>query len=164
LVLGIVLHVITAVRVTRKNRAARPTKYVKRRYRRSSPAARTMIFTGLIIFAFIAYHLAQFTLHWTNPEYGHMHDALGRHDVYSMVVMGFHNYAISALYIIAVALVCMHLTHGVPSFFQTLGLRHPKYTPLLNFLGIALALGLFVGFCSVPVSVMAHWIKPLGGM
>lgn len=164
LVVGIVLHVFMAIRSTMKNRAARPTKYVKRRYLRSSPAARTMIYSGLIIFAFICYHLAQFTLHWTNPEYGHMHDILGRHDVYSMVVMGFSNYGIVALYIIAVALVCMHLTHGVPSFFQTLGLRHPKYTPLLNFLGIGLALVLFVGFTSVPVSVMAHWIKPLGGM
>jgi len=160
LILGIVLHVGYALKLTVANRAARPVGYAKKQHLRATLAGRTMIITGLIVFFFLAYHIAHYTLLITNPSYQNLHDGLGRHDVYSMVVIGFNHYWISALYIIAVGLICFHLSHGFASFFQSLGLRHPKYTPFLKGLGVVLSLALFVGFVSVPVAVMANWVGP----
>ena len=164
LLLGFVLHVAFAIRLTARNRAARPVGYVKKKNLRSTVVGRTMILSGLIVLVFLAYHIAHYTLLVTNPEYQNLHDGLGRHDVYSMVVLGFSNYGISALYILGVTLICLHLGHGFPSFFQTLGLRHPKYTPLFQALGLGVAIILFVGFVSVPIAVMADWIGPAAGV
>ncbi len=162
LLLGIVVHVAVAMKLTAANRSARPVGYAKKKNLRSTAAGRTMILTGLIVFFFMAYHIAHYTLLLTNPEYKELTD-YGRHDVYNMVVLGFQNYVVSGLYIVAVALICFHLSHGFPSFFQSLGLRHPKYTPLFKTVGVLLALVLFVGFVSVPIAVMADWVGPVVG-
>jgi succinate dehydrogenase / fumarate reductase cytochrome b subunit len=160
LLLGILFHIGLAIRLRTLSASARPVKYVKRSYRKASPAGRAMLLSGLILLSFLAYHLAHYTLHLTNPEFAGLTDAQGRFDVYTMVIIGFQNKAIAALYIISVALVCMHLMHGIPSLFQTFGLRHPKYTPLLNKAGVGLAVILFIGFAVVPIGVMAGWVDP----
>jgi succinate dehydrogenase / fumarate reductase cytochrome b subunit len=162
LILMVLLHIGAAVLLVLENRAARPVPYAKTSRIVTGYAARTMAYSGLIIVAFVAYHLAHFTLLWTNPEFRTLHDAVGRHNVYDMVVTGFQNKAIAALYIIAVGLLCMHLSHGIPSFFQSLGLRHGKYTPAVELIGPVAAVLLFVGYVSVPISVMAGWIKLSG--
>lgn len=164
LLLGILFHVALAIKLAGRNRGARPVGYVKKKNLRSSAAGRTMILSGLVFGFFLAYHIAHYTLLVVHPEYQDMVDPLGRHDVYTMVIAGFSNKLVAGLYIGFVALVAMHLYHGVPSLFQTLGLRHPKYTPALRGAGVGLALVLFLGFAAVPVGVMAGWVEPIGGM
>ena len=84
-------------------------------------ASRTMMSSGLVILAFTIYHLLHFTLGITDPVNHHLTDAAGRHDVYSMVVLGFQNIYVSAAYIVAMLFLGLHLSHAASSIFQTLG-------------------------------------------
>jgi succinate dehydrogenase / fumarate reductase cytochrome b subunit len=163
LILIVLLHIFSAARLTRKNRAARPRGYAFTDYRAAGYASRTMVLSGLILFAFIAFHLAHYTLLWVDTGFQSFTDDMGRHDIYRMVVVGFSNYWVSALYVIAVGLLCSHLSHGIPSFFQSLGLRHPKYTPGVTASGPVIAVLIFAGFISVPIAVMAKWVTLAGG-
>lgn len=164
LALGILFHIVLALRLKARSSAARPVGYVKKKSLRTSAAGRAMILSGLALGAFLAYHIAHFTLLVVDTDYQTLVDYAGRHDVYSMVVLGFSNVIVSSLYIVAVALVCAHLVHGLPSLFQTFGMRHPKYTPFLNRAGLTVAVLLFIGFAAVPVGVMAKWVGPAGGL
>ncbi len=158
LIAVVLLHIGSAIGLTMKNRAARPVSYAYNDHVVTSYAARTMVMSGMIIFAFIAFHLAHYTFLWVDTAYQGYTDALGRHDVYKMVTEGFSNYAVSAFYIVAVFLLCSHLSHGIPSFFQTLGLRHPKYQPVIEKSGPVIAGLLFLGYVSVPIGVIAGWV------
>lgn len=159
LVVILVGHVGTAVILVRANAAARPTKYAVQRYRRTSFAARTMALTGLVVLAFIVYHLMHFTLGWIQPDYFHLPDDKGRPDAYSMFVMGFKNVPILISYIVAVTLLCLHLTHGASSWLQSLGLRHRKYDRILDNVGPVLAVILIVGYLAPPLAVAFNIIK-----
>ncbi len=90
----LVLHIFLGVMLTLENWQARPEGYAVRKYRRSTFSSRTMIFSGLVILAFIIYHLLHFTFLVTNPGVSHLVDEAGRHDVYSMVVLSFRNFFI----------------------------------------------------------------------
>jgi succinate dehydrogenase / fumarate reductase cytochrome b subunit len=79
--------------------------------------------------------------------------------VYDNVVYGFQNYAISAFYIFAMALLCTHIYHGAWSMFQSLGVNHPRYTPLLRKFAAFMAAVIFIGNVSIPVSVMLGIVK-----
>jgi len=163
LTLIVLVHVISAVRLARANRAARPVGYAHTDYRAASYASRTMVVSGLILFGFIAFHLAHYTLLWVDTGFQSFTDEMGRHDIYHMVIVGFSNYGISALYIVTVGLLCAHLSHGIPSFFQSLGVRHRRITPFIEKAGPILAWLIFLGFISVPIAIMAKWITLPGG-
>jgi succinate dehydrogenase / fumarate reductase cytochrome b subunit len=163
LILAALLHIAAAVRLVVLNRAARRDRYVRRNYVWTGYAARTMAWSGVIILAFVLFHLAHFTFLWVRPELTNHLDHYGRHDVYRMVVTSFRDPIVVGTYIVAVALLCMHLSHGIQSTFQSLGLRHPKYTPVIERLGPALAVLLFAGYAIVPVAAIAGWLKLPGG-
>jgi succinate dehydrogenase cytochrome b subunit len=153
-----VLHIISALQLAAENRAARP-----QRYEESKPiatlASRTILVSGLIIFAFIVYHLMHFTLGVTNPDFMDLHDAQGRHDVYAMVVEGFRNPYVSAFYIISMGLLCLHLSHGVSSLFQSLGIRRKATLAAFNSFARIAAIVIFIGNCSIPISILAGLVK-----
>ena len=121
--------------------------------------------SGSILFAFIVFHVLHYTVRLTHPEYNQIeHYVLAEsqkhvHDVYTMIIMGFEVKWISALYIISMALLCLHLTHGVSSIFQTLGLRNSSWKPRLDALATSYGWIVFVGFVSVPISVLAGVVK-----
>ncbi len=152
-------HVATAVVLVRANAAARPTKYAVQRYRRTTFAARTMALTGMVVLAFIVYHLIHFTFGWIQPEYFHLPDDKGRADAYTMFVMGFKSVPILISYLIAVTLLCLHLAHGASSWLQSLGLKHPKYDRVLEKVGPALAAVLIIGYLAPPLAVAFNIIK-----
>lgn len=158
LLLILVLHVAAAVVLVRENVAARPQKYAVQKYRRTSFAARTMALTGLVIVAFIVYHLMHFTLGWVQPDYFHEYDAAGRHDAYGMFVMGFRSTPILISYLVMVGLLCLHLAHGASSWLQTLGWKHPKYDRVLERIGPVLAVILIVGYYAPPLAIAFHAI------
>src|SRR2546426_5597300 len=85
-----VLHIVSALQLAAENRASRPQAYAEGKPI-ATLASRTILVSGLIIFAFIVYHLMHFTFGVTNPDLMELHDAMGRHDVYTMVVEGFRN-------------------------------------------------------------------------
>ena len=152
LVAVLAIHIIVALGLVAKNRAARPTRYAKYTPVVSSAAGRAMAFTGLAVFAFIAFHILHFTLGQVQPRYFHVPDPQGRWDAYSMYIHGFQNPGIYAVYLVGIALLAMHLGHGAASWLQSLGLRHPKYPT--DRLGPALAVVLFVGYMIPPTAVL----------
>lgn len=148
-----IIHVASAIALARANSAARPQKYAVYRTRKTSIFARSMTMTGLVILAFIIYHLAHFTFGWVQPASFHTLDAQGRYDAYSMFVIGFQNVGILISYLVAVTLLSFHLTHGASSWLQSFGWRHPKYDAVLTRLGPVLGLALSVGYAAPPIAV-----------
>jgi succinate dehydrogenase / fumarate reductase cytochrome b subunit len=165
LIAMVVTHIVTAIALTIENAAARPVEYAVKSYKEATYASRTMKVSGIIVLAFLGYHLAHFTLLVTHPEYHHLLDAQGRHDVYSMVVMGFQNPWISGFYILGTFLLGMHLSHGIYSLFQSLGFQTIALRNRIRPAAIAAGWLLFLGFASIPLGVLAGIIRlPAGGM
>ena len=156
----LIVHVILAIGLVAKNRAARPVAYAVYRPVTSSAAGRTMIYTGLVVFAFLAFHILHFTIGQVQPGFFHVMDPKDRYDAYSMYVHGFKNPGIYAVYFLGILLLATHLGHGASSWLQTLGLRHPKYP--VDKLGRIVAAVLFVGYMTPPTAVLVGVIK-LGG-
>jgi succinate dehydrogenase / fumarate reductase cytochrome b subunit len=114
------LHVATAFRLVQANKAARPTPYVKKVDACTTYAARTMWVSGLIVLAFVLYHLAHFTVRVTGEGFDGPDYLLegGGHDVYAMVVDGFSVWWVAAIYIVANILLGLHISHGASSAFS----------------------------------------------
>jgi succinate dehydrogenase / fumarate reductase cytochrome b subunit len=85
--------------------------------------------------------------------------ALNAPDVRQNVIHGFQNYAVSAFYIAAMILLCMHLYHGAWSMFQSLGFSHPRYTPVVKKGAAVAAILIAIGNCSIPIAVLAGLLK-----
>jgi succinate dehydrogenase / fumarate reductase cytochrome b subunit len=154
LLLAVILHVTSSVQLWNQNRAARPISYVKKNDVPASYAARTMIWSGPIVGAFIVFHILHLTVGVVLP----LEDVGGNAvtpDVYHNVISGFQNYAVSGFYILAMILLCMHLYHGLWSMFQSMGINHPRYTPLLKKGAAIVAILIAIGNCSIPIAVMA---------
>ncbi len=154
-ILGLFLiHVAAALKVNAANRAARPDTYHFRATVQTGIAARTMLLGGLLILAFLVYHVLHFTLGVTDPENFHFTDPQGRHDVYSMVVLGFRQWPVATSYIVAQILLGMHISHGASSAFQTLGVTHPRLQWLKTGLGPFLGTLVVLGNVSMPLACL----------
>lgn len=155
----VAVHIAASVRLTVINKAARPVKYHRFKPIASPFYARVMPWTGLIVLAFIVYHLLHFTLGTILHDYHSlmqtMPDGTVRHDVYSMVVRSFQLPVVAISYIVAMALLCMHLAHGVSSMFQSVGLNHPKYNSIIHNAGPVFAAVIFIGNSSIPIAILA---------
>ena len=158
-------HIVMALGLTRTKRAARSTPYAVKRRVQLGYAARTVLTSGLVIWAFVAYHLMHFTLGVTDPALYQLTDAQGRHDVYSMVVYGFQNLYVASAYIIAMLLLGAHLIHGTSSLWQSLGFNYPNLSRVLFYGGRLVTAAIIGGFISIPVSVQLGWLTlPVGGL
>jgi succinate dehydrogenase / fumarate reductase cytochrome b subunit len=151
LLVAVALHIIAATQLWLQNRAARPIGYVKKADLPASYAARTMIWSGPIVGAFVIFHV----LHLTAGKVLELRE-LGPNmpDVRYNVITGFSNPWISGFYILAMILLCLHLYHGMWSMFQSLGISHPRYTPLVKKAAAVLAIAVAVGNCSIPIAVL----------
>lgn len=157
LLLLLVVHMVTAIGLVAKNRAARPVGYTKYRAAVTSPMARTMAWTGLAIFAFLAFHILHFTIGMVQPGSFHHLDPQGRYDAYGMFVAGFQNVGIYAVYAVGMLLLASHLGHGAASWLQSLGWRHPRYPT--DRLGKPLAVFLALGYLIPPTAVLVGIIR-----
>ena len=164
LLLCLILHVWTSIRLKFLNMSARPVPYAKKQWIKASLTSRTMLLSGVTIFTFVVYHVMHFTLGTTNPEHFHFLDPSGKHDVYSMVILGFQQLPISITYFIAMILVGFHLNHAIGSMFQTLGVSHPKYDTLIERGSAVLSVILVIGFLSVPIGVLSVLLKLPAGV
>ncbi len=160
LLLIIGLHIWSAVRLTALNSAARPVGYVANQHHSaSSYASRTMIWSGAIVLAFLIYHLLHFTIGFIQPDHFLLKTAAGHHDAYRMALLGFQHPIVTGFYVFAQVLLAMHLSHGVSSFFQTMGWNNGKYQALWKQAGPVISVVLFLGFLSVPIGVLLGIIK-----
>lgn len=168
LLAALVLHIITSIRLKVHNNSSTPVKYAVKRYVKAKLTSRTMIWTGLMILAFVVYHIMHFTLHITNPQDvfpqnytpdNAVSDVLmARTDVFTMVVLGFQNIGISIAYIIAVILVGFHLNHAIQSMFQTLGWNHPRYFDRVVSGSVTLSVLVVLCLISIPISIMLNLV------
>ncbi len=159
LLITVLVHIGVSLGLALENKKARPVPYAKKDTVQASLASRTMVLTGLIILLFIVYHLLHFTFGVTNPEFAHLVDLKGRDDVYSMVVLSFQNYWISGTYVLAMFFLCVHLSHGLASFPQSLGLNNEKLMPIFKIAARVLALAIFVGNSSIPLAILLGIVK-----
>ena len=161
LLLTVILHIYFTILLTIENRRARPKRYKAKEHVKATWASRHMAISGLVVLAFIIFHLLHFTAHKFNPQFPLLkNDPLNRYDVYSMMVYGFQNVWVSAFYIFSLFLLTLHLTHGSSSFFQSLGLNNKRLTPRLAIGGRVFAWLLFIGYSAIPVAIMLGYIKP----
>jgi succinate dehydrogenase / fumarate reductase cytochrome b subunit len=156
LLVAVLLHIWSSFELWSLQRAARPIAYVKKANLHSTYASRTMKWSGPILLAFIIFHLLHLTFGTVHPG-----GPFEEHNVYNNVVTGFQVWPVSLFYIIAMIMLCYHLYHGLWSMFQSLGLSHPVYTPWLRLFAKVVAILIAVGNISIPVAVLAGFIKPV---
>ena len=155
LLAAFVLHIAAGVRLSYLNKKAKPKGYQVKDPVDSSFSSRSMALSGLVVLAFVLYHLAHLTFRLTHSEFAQ----LGPYDVYSMLLLSFSSAYVTSFYCIGVILLMVHLNHGLWSLFQTLGFNHPKYNATIRSTGIGLSVALALGFLSVPVSIFFGIIK-----
>ncbi|MFP4157203.1 MAG: succinate dehydrogenase cytochrome b subunit [Opitutales bacterium] len=189
------IHIWAAVMLTLDNRKARPENYAKDSVVQATYASRTMRMSGVILLAFIIFHLAHYTARVVpGKEYdkqivgtleGEAYSApvmvplvkggeqaikngkpVQTFNVNDMMVAGFQVWWVSGFYILATGLLCMHLSHGVSSMFQTLGLRNKDWRKRLDVFAVAYGWIVFLGFAIIPLAVMGGFVKmdPSGGL
>lgn len=164
LLILVLLHIWAAIKLSAENRAARPQGYGKYRPVGSSYASRTMLVSGLLVLCFIIYHLLHFTaqvpgINFTGKNFVSLEDAKHHHDVYRMMVLGFSQPLVSIFYIICMTLLCLHLSHGVSSMFQSLGWKNRKYATFIDRFAWVAAGILVIGYSSIPLAVLFGVIK-----
>ena len=159
LLLFVGIHLWASISLTLENRAARGARYEVKEVVDATLASRTMIWSGLIIVAFVAFHLAHYTLMVVHPEFRDLRDANGWHDIYRMMVIGFSNYWVSGFYVLSIGLLCIHLSHGASAMFQSLGLNSAAYEAVIDRLANVAAVVIFVGYVSIPLAILMGGVK-----
>ena len=152
LLVSVVLHTWSSVQLSLIKKQARPVAYTKYRAIQSSWASRTMMLSGPIIAAFVVLHLLHLTTGTIHPQFVTLH-------AYENLVNGFLVVPFALTYIAVMIFIGFHLSHGVWSMFQSVGFSHQRYTPLIKKLAAAAAWILVAGFISVPVSVLAGFVR-----
>jgi len=147
------IHIVAAVQLASRRRAARPIGYAAGRESQvSTLASRTIRWGGALILVFLVYHILHFTL-------GTVHPSFVEGDPYHNVVAGFSNPLVVLFYEVALVAVGLHLYHGIWSSGRSLGLSSPSPQPLRRQLALALSLMVWAGFTIIPIAVYAGVIQ-----
>ncbi|GAB5559493.1 MAG: hypothetical protein SynsKO_11400 [Synoicihabitans sp.] len=177
------IHVWAAVVLTLESRAARgPESYGVKKWLKASVASRYMRLSGAVVFAFVIYHLAHFTIGIPGDadykgnldkvtlsqdvrEFGIPLATAGTevHDVYSMVFLGFASPLVSLFYIVAVSLLTVHLWHGCESLFQTFGWRNAKWATGLRQIVAVYCILYLLGNLAIPGAILSGIVEPAAG-
>ena len=147
LLVSVVLHIRAALSLYALKAAARPVPYEKKAHRASTLAARTMIYTGYALFAFIVYHILHFTVGVAHPDFV-------EGDVFHNVTTAFKNPLVAGVYIVAMGMLWLHLSHGIYSLTQSLGLSHPRYAARAKGVAAVFSLVVAAGFALVPLVIL----------
>lgn len=156
MITAVITHIWTGITLAAQNRAARPGYAVEATVQ-ASKASRTMIWTGLIIAAFIVFHIMHYTVK-NVYDYSSLTTELGEYgtspDVHTMMYLGFSHWYVSLFYVVATGLLMLHLSHGVSSMFQSIGMRNETWRTRLGYLACAYGWAVFLGFAAIPVYVL----------
>jgi succinate dehydrogenase / fumarate reductase, cytochrome b subunit len=155
---AIAVHIAYGVQITLENKAANPGAYAVKKQLKASFASENMIWTGLLLLAFICYHLLQFTIHGT-PDVVVGLDTANRPDVFRMVATSFSNALIAIIYMFAMIMLFLHLSHGIPSFLQTMGWNNEKTIPVFGTGGKVVSAVLMLAYISIPAAILVGLFK-----
>lgn len=142
------LHALAAYQLTTMAKAARPDGYAVRAPQVTTFAARTIRWGGVLLLAFIVFHLLHLTVGAVHPQFTHL-------DPYTNVRLGLAQPAVAAFYIVAMLALGLHLYHGGWAVVRTLGVARPSARPLKRTLSLVLAIVVAGGFIAIPVAAMA---------
>jgi succinate dehydrogenase / fumarate reductase, cytochrome b subunit len=154
LLICVTLHIVATVQLALLKKRARPVGYSAKKAIASSYASRTMYWSGPIVLAFVIFHLLHLTAGYIHPG-----AAFSEGDVYHNVVAGFQVWWVSVWYIFSIILLGLHLRHGIWSMFQSLGMNHPRHTPILKSAAWVIALVIVLGYISIPISILLGMVK-----
>jgi len=136
-------HVMTGVWLFYQNYNARPEKYaVKKTGGGRTIGSRTMPYTGLFLLVFVILHLNNFTFADKSQT-----------TIYEIVSNTFANPFYVMFYIVAMTVAAIHVSHGFWSAFQSLGINHSKYIPIIMVLSIVFAVVVGIGFGFLPIYI-----------
>jgi succinate dehydrogenase / fumarate reductase, cytochrome b subunit len=155
LIVAAILHIDAAYRLTVRARASRPRGYVKREPQATTWGARSMRWGGILLLAFIIFHLLHFTFgtaHPSAPNFQH-------ETVYRNVITGFPHLWLVLFYEVAMVALGLHLYHGIVAMVMSLGMSHPRFTPMWRTLATVLAVLVAAGFMVIPLAVYFRWIS-----
>jgi len=149
---SILLHIIQGLAIWRQNSNARKSRYAVNKSPNTDFASRNMAWLGIIIMVFLILHLWQF---WFQMKFGIL-DSEDYGDgpvknLYYPVAYAFKQWWYVVAYVLAMGVIGLHLKHGFQSSFQTLGLNHKKYTPIIKTLGLIYSVLVPLGFAIIPI-------------
>jgi succinate dehydrogenase / fumarate reductase, cytochrome b subunit len=154
------LHIITAAQLTALNKEARPVGYAGGEAYGSEWKSRYMLMSGIVILAFILYHLAHFTVRLPGingvGDFTQLKTLLHGDtvpDVYAMMILGFQVWWVSLFYLVAQALLFIHLGHGIASAFQSFGFRNHVWWPRIQLVAKVASVAIFLGYASIPAAI-----------
>ncbi len=154
-----ILHIGLAIQLSVRNHHARPTGYATRTYRQASVASRTMAMSGLVLLAFILFHLLHLTAGIVDPSSPDRLDAEGHRDVYAKLVHAFHNPVLVALYLVGQLGLGLHVSHAVSSSLQTLGMEHGAFNRLFKVAGPTVALLVVLANVSILLAIFLGVVR-----
>ena len=152
LLVSVVVHVVAAAQLAARARSARPTPYHRLEPQTSSAASRTMRWGGVAILLFLVYHILHFTTGQAHPDFIHLAP-------YHNVTTAFRVWWVAAIYVAAMVALAMHLYHGTWSMFQTLGIEHARVNVARRRLATVVAVLVPLAFVTVPIAVLAGFIR-----
>ncbi len=155
LMLGFALHIYKGFALTLQNNSKRPVKYAVSNANRSKWYSRSMGLLGTLLLIFLITHLSDFwvTSRFTDKITG------GETTLFDEMKVSFSNPLIVILYVLAMVSLAYHLLHGFQSAFQTLGLNHPRYTPLIKATGTIFSIVVPFVFALMPICMFFGCIK-----
>lgn len=155
-------HVISAMKLAGRNRAARPVRYDSWRARATTPHARLMLLTGIVVLLYIVYHVLHFTAEVVHHDLVDLTDPTGRRDVYNAFVSSFQNPAITTVYVLANIALASHLAHAMSSIFRTLGLAVGKWRKPLMSVGPIYGAVVGIGNVLMPLACLFGIVETQG--
>lgn len=156
LLLMFILHIVTAIQITRLNKAARPVGYKSYQTKggpsKANLSSRFMVVSGILLLAFLVLHIAHFK-YGSGISEGYVVDINGQQvrDLHRLVVETFQNPVYVVIYVFAMIMLAFHLRHGFWSAFQSLGTRRPHLIGLLQKVSVILAILISLGFMGIPI-------------
>jgi succinate dehydrogenase / fumarate reductase cytochrome b subunit len=178
LLVAVIIHIWAATVLTLENHAARDVSYGVTHTIQATLSSRLMRWTGVVVLAFLLYHLAHFTLGFvqsaTFKEHLQPYTMTGDYrvagfpvvkagaevlDVRTMVILGFQQPVVALFYLVAVGLLSLHLLHGFDSLFQTFGWRSAKWASALRAIAIVFCAAYFFLNATIPASVLLGRLK-----
>ncbi len=156
------VHITFGIMLSIENRTATPVSYSIKSRMKTTFSSESMLYTGLILLAFLIYHLLHFTVQITNPEISANKlplDAMMRPDVFTMVVLSFQKVFISLVYIAGMLALFLHLSHGLSSFVQTFGLNNGPSLEKVTLGGKLVAVGYLLAYVAIPVLILARFVN-----
>lgn len=152
LLVALVAHVTAAAQLSTRDRRARPVRYAHGQRAKATFATRTMRWGGVILALFVVWHVLDLTVGAVNPDF-----EAGK--PYHDVVVDFQVWWVNVIYLVAVAMVGLHVNHGFWSAAQTLGINRPSRDRALKAIGSTLAVVITAGFAMVPIAVMTGLVS-----